>query len=149
MAVRVPSPAALQASAAVPCGFLLFVVAWVSGCENSQGAWLAHLTRSHPARVGLSSKLCACTRSPPAARQVILIVIAFGFPFAPGYSAAAVGVFSAMPWALLAKGVQDLADASTGAGGCVLAWARGRAAREGCHGCMCLCCACCAEAGCV
>lgn len=47
-------------------------------------------------------------------QQVILIVIAFGFPFAPGYSAAAVGVFSAMPWALLAKGVQDLADASQG-----------------------------------
>lgn len=46
--------------------------------------------------------------------QVILIVIAFGFPFAPGYSAAAVGVFSAMPWALLSKGVQDLADASQG-----------------------------------
>jgi hypothetical protein len=62
-----------KASAAVPCGFLLFVVAWV-----------------------------------------ILIVIAFGFPFAPGYSAAAVGVFSAMPWALLSKGVQDLADASQG-----------------------------------
>ncbi|KAL4855684.1 ABC transporter A family member 11 [Chlorella vulgaris] len=64
-----------KASAAVPAGFLLFVVAWV-----------------------------------------ILTVIAFGFPYSSSTSLAAVAVFSAMPWSLLSKGVQDLADATAGRG---------------------------------
>ena len=46
---------------------------------------------------------------------VILIVIAFGFPYSPSYSTAAIASFSAMPWSLLSKGVQDLADATSGA----------------------------------
>ncbi|KAL4434281.1 hypothetical protein ABPG75_000722 [Micractinium tetrahymenae] len=62
-----------KASAAVPAGFMLFVVAWV-----------------------------------------VLIVIAFGFPFNASYSTVAVAVFSAMPWSLLSKGVQDLAAATDG-----------------------------------
>lgn len=63
----------MQASAAVPAGFVMFVVAWV-----------------------------------------FLIVVAFGFPYSSKYSPVAVGVFSAMPWTLLAKGIQDLAAASEG-----------------------------------
>ncbi|PSC73883.1 ABC transporter A family member 2 isoform B [Micractinium conductrix] len=62
-----------KASAAVPVGFMLFVVAWV-----------------------------------------ILIVCAFGFPYNSAYSPAAIILFSVMPWALLSKGVGDLADASAG-----------------------------------
>ena len=69
-----PYPPSVQASAAVPSGFLLFVVAWV-----------------------------------------VLIVVAFGFPFSAAYSTAAVAGFCLMPWALLGKGVQDLALASEGA----------------------------------
>ncbi|KAL4424942.1 hypothetical protein ABPG77_009671 [Micractinium sp. CCAP 211/92] len=62
-----------KASAAVPAGFMLFVLAWV-----------------------------------------ILIVVAFGFPYNSSYSTVAVAFFSAMPWSLLSKGVQDLAAATDG-----------------------------------
>ena len=55
---------------------------------------------------------------------VFLIVVGFGFPYSPKYSAAAVACFSTLPWTLLAKGIQDLADASQGAGwsGWKLGW---------------------------
>ena len=55
---------------------------------------------------------------------VFLIVVGFGFPYSPKYSTAAVAFFSTLPWTLLAKGIQDLADASQGALGavCALGW---------------------------
>ena len=66
---------------------------------------------------------------------VILIVIAFGFPYRPSYNPVAVGVFSAMPWSLLAKGVQDLAAATDGgwAGGCRAAAADSSVAAAACQ----------------
>jgi hypothetical protein len=81
-------PRCTQASAAVPAGFLLFVVAWV-----------------------------------------VLCVIAFGWPYSPSNSTAAIAVFSAMPWSLLSKGVQDLADATSGGG-----WGWGHVNEGGAHG---------------
>lgn len=64
-----------KASAAVPVGFFVFVVAWV-----------------------------------------LLIVVAFGFPYAPTYGDGAIFIFSMFPWTLLGKGIQDLAEASTSPG---------------------------------
>ena len=56
---------------AVPVGFVIFVVSWIT-----------------------------------------LIVIRFGFPFDSRYSSAVKVVFALMPWALLGKGLQDLAFAA-------------------------------------
>lgn len=117
---HVLQPNATQASAAVPCGFLLFVVAWVSALEAVHTKSCIRYEDVSAAE-GRGKACCStstgrnCNSSAHhTSLQVIIIVVAFGFPFAPGYSQAAVGAFSAMPWALLAKGVQDLADASQG-----------------------------------
>lgn len=43
---------------------------------------------------------------------ITLIVIRLGFPFDSRYSIAAQAAFALMPWALLGKGLQDLAFAA-------------------------------------
>lgn len=43
---------------------------------------------------------------------ITLIVVRFGFPFDSRYSSAAQVAFLLMPWALLGKGLQDLAFAA-------------------------------------
>ena len=48
------------------------------------------------------------------AAWVFLIVIGFGFPYSPKYSAAARWAFNSFPWTLLAKGIGDLAATSDG-----------------------------------
>lgn len=46
---------------------------------------------------------------------VLQLVVAFGFPYAPGVPAGWVALFSLFPWTLLSKGLGDLAAATTGA----------------------------------
>ena len=62
-----------RTSAAVPTGFVVFIVAWV-----------------------------------------MLLVVAFGFPFSTNYSKGFVALFSLFPWTVLGKGIRDLAAATTG-----------------------------------
>ena len=62
-----------RASAAVPTGFVVFIVAWV-----------------------------------------MLLVVAFGFPYSTNYSKGFVALFSLFPWTVLGKGIRDLAAATTG-----------------------------------
>ena len=62
-----------RASAAVPTGFVVFIVAWV-----------------------------------------MLLVVAFGFPFSTNYSKGFVALSSLFPWTVLGKGIRDLASATTG-----------------------------------
>lgn len=45
---------------------------------------------------------------------VFLIVLRFGFPFNPKFSPVARGFFSIMPWVMLGKGIDDLAEAAAG-----------------------------------
>ncbi len=52
---------------------------------------------------------------PAVVAWVCLIVLAFGFPYSARYQApGAIWAFSAVPWTLLAKGIQDLALAAEG-----------------------------------
>ena len=67
-----------RGSAAVPTGFVVFIVAWV-----------------------------------------MLLVVAFGFPFSTKYSKGFVALFSLFPWTVLGKGVRDLASATTGDSTCL------------------------------
>lgn len=62
-----------RGSAAVPTGFVVFIVAWV-----------------------------------------MLLVVAFGFPYSTDYSKGFVALFSLFPWTILGKGIRDLASATTG-----------------------------------
>ena len=45
---------------------------------------------------------------------VMLLVVAFGFPFSTNYSKGFVALFSLFPWTVLGKGIRDLASATTG-----------------------------------
>lgn len=45
---------------------------------------------------------------------VMLLVVAFGFPFSTKYSKGFVALFSLFPWTVLGKGIRDLASATTG-----------------------------------
>ncbi len=47
---------------------------------------------------------------------VMLLVVAFGFPYSTDYSSGLVALFSLFPWTILAKGIGDLASATTGMG---------------------------------
>ena len=47
---------------------------------------------------------------------VMLLIVAFGFPYSTNYSKALVALFSLFPWTLLGKGIGDLASATTGMG---------------------------------
>jgi hypothetical protein len=46
----------------------------------------------------------------------MLLVVAFGFPYSTDYSSGLVALFSLFPWTILAKGIGDLASATTGMG---------------------------------
>ncbi|KAL3149709.1 hypothetical protein ABBQ38_013538 [Trebouxia sp. C0009 RCD-2024] len=72
-----------RASAAVPTGFVVFIVAWV-----------------------------------------MLLVVAFGFPYSVNYSKGFVALFSLFPWTLLGKGIRDLASATTGDGAVGISWSQ-------------------------
>jgi hypothetical protein len=56
------------------------------------------------------------------AAWVCLVVLRFGFPYRPQYPDMARLIFSAFPWNLLGKGIDDLASAASGIRG-GLAWA--------------------------
>ena len=45
---------------------------------------------------------------------VMLLVVAFGFPFSTNYSKGFVALFLMFPWTVLGKGIRDLASATTG-----------------------------------
>ena len=45
---------------------------------------------------------------------VMLLIVAFGFPYSTDYSQGLVALFSFFPWPLLGKGIGDLAAAVTG-----------------------------------
>ncbi len=47
---------------------------------------------------------------------VMLLVVAFGFPYSTNYSGGLVALFSLFPWTILGKGIGDLASATTGMG---------------------------------
>jgi len=45
---------------------------------------------------------------------VMLLIVAFGFPYSTKYSKGLVALFSLFPWTILGKGIGDLASATTG-----------------------------------
>ena len=53
---------------------------------------------------------------------VVQLVVVFGFPFEAAYTIAAQVVFSAQPWAIFAKALQDL-DAAASSGDDTISWA--------------------------
>ncbi|DBA85756.1 TPA: hypothetical protein ACH3X1_005317 [Trebouxia sp. C0004] len=53
---------------------------------------------------------------------VMLLVVAFGFPYSTNYSSGLVALFSLFPWTILGKGIGDLASATTGDGSVGISW---------------------------
>ncbi|DBB06884.1 TPA: hypothetical protein ACH3X3_009543 [Trebouxia sp. C0006] len=53
---------------------------------------------------------------------VMLLVVAFGFPYSTDYSSGLVALFSLFPWTILGKGIGDLASATTGDGAVGISW---------------------------
>ncbi|DBA88907.1 TPA: hypothetical protein ACH3X2_000146 [Trebouxia sp. C0005] len=53
---------------------------------------------------------------------VMLLVVAFGFPYSTNYSSGLVALFSLFPWTILGKGIGDLASATTGDSAVGISW---------------------------